>query len=371
MTVLNAVTRALFERLRDEAADVEAEFAVAPTSIDDAAAVIAAARDARLPTAFLGGGTHGGYGTRPEAALVVTTARLDRIVTWHPDDLTVVVEPGVRVAALEEQIAQRAQTAVFPEIPADATVGGVIAAGLSGYRRLRYGPTRDRVLQVQMATGYGAVISGGSPVVKSSTGYGIPRLATGSLGSLGLIGRVMLKLWSQPRATATVDVDDAAAAYAATYRPLAVLETTEGSFLYLAGAEEQVAAQVGEAEGVAREGLSWPSRIAEPIRLEFRVPAPLVRPAIDRARRLGATRWIAEHGVGRVEAGMDDVEPSRFVDARAWAESNGGALVVADGSVPGVDRWGTAPASIAIQRRIKARFDPAGVCNPGILPGGL
>ncbi|MEN8115286.1 MAG: FAD-binding oxidoreductase, partial [Actinomycetota bacterium] len=198
MTTLNAVTRQLFERLRDETADVEADFAVAPATIDEAVAVIAAATGAEIPTAFLGGGTHSSYGRRGDVGLVVTTSRLNRIVEWQADDLTVRVEPGVRLEALEERLAERNQTAVFPETAPGATVGGVIAAGLSGYRRLRYGPTRDRVLQVQIATGYGKVITGGSPVVKSSTGYGVPRLATGSLGSLGLIGQVMIKLWSRP-----------------------------------------------------------------------------------------------------------------------------------------------------------------------------
>ncbi|MEN8235065.1 MAG: FAD-binding protein [Actinomycetota bacterium] len=371
MTTLNAVTRRLFERLRDEVANVDAEFAVAPSSIEEAAAVIAAAADAGIPTAFLGGGTHGGYGSRTDVDLVITTSRLNRIVDWQPDDLTVLVEAGVPVDTLEDEIADRSQTAVFPETAPGATVGGVVAAGLSGYRRLRYGPTRDRVLQVQIATGYGKAITGGSPVVKSSTGYGVPRLATGSLGSLGLIGTVMLKLWSHPHTTATVEITDAAAVLAETYRPLAVLETSEGSYLYLGGAPEQVAAQARHIGGEPVPGLAWPGQIDAAIRIEFRVPARFVRPAIDRAQRLGTSRWIAEHGVGRVEADVATIDAASFGNARAWAESVGGALVVVADDDLGVDPWGTPPASVEIQRRIKASFDPSGICNSGILPGGL
>ncbi|MFV9673225.1 MAG: FAD-linked oxidase C-terminal domain-containing protein, partial [Acidimicrobiia bacterium] len=251
-----------------------------------------------------------------------------------------------------------------------ATIGGVVAAGLSGYRRLRYGPTRDRVLQVGLATGYGKVVSGGSPVVKSSTGYGLPRLLTGSLGSLGLIGSVTLKLWSQPLTTATVEIEDATAALKSTYRPLAVLETSEGSFLYLGGPESQVASQARSVGGDPRPGLVWPGSIAGPIRIEFRVPALFVPDAIDWAKRLGAERWIAEHGVGRVDAGVAGIDDGVFAAARSWAESTGGALVMATGGVTGIDPWGTPPASIEIQRRIKEAFDPAGICNPGIMPGG-
>ncbi len=371
MTTLRSVTRELFERMRDETVEIDAEFVVAPSSLEKAAVVLSAASEAAIPVSFHGAGTRRGYGDAVQSDLVVTSSRLNRIVDWLPDDLTVVVEAGVPIETLESAIAARRQTAVFPETAAGATIGGVVAEGSSGYRRLRYGPTRDRVLQVQIATGYGKVVSGGSPVVKSSTGYGLPRLFTGSLGSLGMIGAVTLKLWSQPLTTATVEIGDAAAAYGSTYRPLAVLDTSEGTFLYLGGAESQVTAQSRSVGGDPQPGLVWPEPILDPIRVEFRVPATFVPAAIEWAKRLEAVRWVAEHGVGRVEAGLAVVDDEAFAAARSWAESTGGALVVTAGADTGLDRWGTPPASIEIQRRIKAVFDPAGICNPGIMPGGV
>ncbi|MEA3510144.1 MAG: FAD-binding oxidoreductase [Actinomycetota bacterium] len=365
------MTRDLFERMRDESVDVDAEFVVAPSSLEEAAAVLGAASEAAVPVSFYGGGTHQGYGGGVQADLVVTSTRLNRIIEWQPDDLTVVVEAGVPIAELESEIAARRQTAVLPETVQGATVGGVIATGISGYRRLRYGPTRDRVLQVHVATGYGKVVASGSPVVKSSTGYGLSRLFTGSLGSLGMIGTVTLKLWSQPFATATVEVKDAATALRDTYRPLAALETSDGLFLYLAGAENQVTSQAHGVGGDLRSGLIWPEPITNPIRIEFRVPASSVPGAIEHAMRLEATRWIAEHGIGRVEAGLDSVDEAMLALARAWAESVGGALVVTAGVDIGLDPWGTPPPSIEVQRRIRAAFDPAGICNRGIMPGGM
>ncbi len=371
MTTITAATRQLFERLRDETADVDADFAVAPSTIEEAASVLAVAADAGVPTAILGGGTHGGYGSSVNAGLVITTSKLNRIVDWRPDDMTVIVEPGAPIDVLEEELAARNQTAVFPETGPGATVGGVVATGLSGFRRLRYGPTRDRVLRVTIATGYGKVITGGGPVVKSSTGYGVPRLVTGSMGSLGLIGPVLLKLWSRPLGTATVEVGDIASSLASTYRPLAALETSEGSFLYLGGAAEQIAAQAAAAGGEPGAGLAWPAPIDAAVRLEFRVPARFVAEAVDMARGLGADRWIAEHGVGRVEAGVGSIDGDLFGDARSWAESVGGALLLVNDTETGIDPWGTAPASIKIQRRIKDLYDPSGICNPGIMPGGI
>ncbi|MEA3502267.1 MAG: FAD-linked oxidase C-terminal domain-containing protein, partial [Actinomycetota bacterium] len=216
----------------------------------------------------------------------------------------------------------------------------------------------------------GKVVTGGSPVVKSSTGYGIPRLISGSFGSLGMIGTVTLKLWSQPLTTATVEVGDPATAYLRTYRPLAVLETSDGSFLYLGGTEEQITAQARDVAGEVRPGLSWPEPIVDPIRIEFRVPPALVKAAIDRCRGLGARRWIAEHGIGRVAVGLVEMDNAAFEAARSWTESVGGALVTVTGAND-IDPWGTPPTSIETQRSIKEAFDPSGICNPGILPGRL
>ncbi|MEA3503078.1 MAG: FAD-binding protein, partial [Actinomycetota bacterium] len=139
MTTLRSVTRRLFEQMRDETVNVDAEFVVAPATLAEAATVLAAAAAAAIPVSFYGGGTHRGYGNPVQGDLIVTSSRLDRIVDWQPDDLTVVVEAGVPIAELEGETAAHGQTAVLPETPAaGSTVGGVVAAGLSGYRRLRY-----------------------------------------------------------------------------------------------------------------------------------------------------------------------------------------------------------------------------------------
>ena len=371
MTSPRAVTRRLFDRLRDESVDVDAEYVVAPSSVEEAAEVLDVAAEAGIPTAFRGGGTHQGYGPSVSADLVITANRLDSIVDWQPDDLTVVVQAGVPVDVLEAEIGTRRQTAVLPEGMAGSTVGGTIAVGLSGYRRLRYGPTRDRILQVRMATGYGKVVMGGTRVVKSSTGYGLPRLVTGSLGSLGMIGEVTLKLWSRPMSVATVEVGEAAEALHGIYRPLAVLETSEGSFVYLGGPDDQISEQSARLGAVGRSGLIWPDSITEPVRLEFRVPAALVADAVEWMQRLGSNRWIGQHGIGIVSGGFEGFDAEGFSVARRWAESVGGALVVTAGRDGTLDPWGSPPPSIEIQRRIKDAFDPAHICNTSILAGGI
>lgn len=374
MSALHVATKQLFERLHDPSVEIDAEFVVAPTSIEEAAEILSAAAEASMPVTFYGGGTRQQLGNPVDADIVVTTTALNRIVDYEPDDLTIRVESGVTLGELEAVLADRNLTAVLPETEPGATVGGVVATGRSAYQRLRYGPTRDRVLQITVATGYGKVVTGGSPVVKASTGYGIPRLYTGSLGSLGLVGSVLLKLWSQPMATATITVDQVEWARRTVYRPHAALGTGGIGMLYLGGTPEEVDAESETLGGSREDGLHWPGPYVEELRLSFRVPARHVDDAVFKARNLDAASWIAEYGVGIVEAGYRRVAPEGFEAARAWAESVGGALVYEGGPDElraELGAWGSAPQSIELQRRVKERFDPAGICNPGILPGGL
>ena len=187
----------------------EADITLAPASGEDAAPILAFAAEHALAVRFWGGGTHRGMGYPIAPDILMSTHRMNAVIDWQVDDLTVTVQPGVRVADLEAKLQQHRQTAVLPEEPGESTVGGAVAAGVSGWRRLRYGPTRDRALEVRLATGDGRLVRGGGRLVKNVTGYDLPRLATGSFGSLGLIAEMCLKLWPLPPESAMLQVDDA------------------------------------------------------------------------------------------------------------------------------------------------------------------
>ena len=109
------------------------------------------------------------------------------IEEWDPDDLTVTVGAGTKVADLEATLSERSQTAVLPEVPGASTVGGVISAGVSALRRARLLGTRERMLEVRLVTGDGRIVRGGGRVVKNVSGYDLPRLVVGAFGSLGVI----------------------------------------------------------------------------------------------------------------------------------------------------------------------------------------
>jgi glycolate oxidase FAD binding subunit len=224
------------------------------------------------------------------------------------------------------------------------------------------------LLQVEFVTGDGRVVTGGARVVKNVTGYDLPRLLTGSLGSLGIITSVCLKLWPVPEGSATVATDDPDRALAVTHRPQAVLETTDGVSVYLAGTAAEVEAQAATVGGDVTAGHSWPDQPAGECVVRIRVMPADVSSVVA---SLEGHSFVAAHGVGEVVGAID---PSEIEGMRERAEARGGAVVIerAPAAVyDEVDPWGAPPATIDLQRRIKAAFDPLGVLVAGRLPGNI
>ena len=344
----------------------EVDFTISPETVETAAAILGFAAEHGLRVLFWGGGTHQGFGNVVDADVVMTTQRLTRVIDWQVEDLTIVVEPGVTVAALEAQLQQRGQTAVLPEAVPGATVGGVVAAGLSGWRRLRYGPTRDRVLEVVLATGDGRVVRGGGRLVKNVTGYDLPRLATGSFGALGLIGAICLKLWPLAADQGMVEIPDAHAGLSKAYRPLAVIETEEKAVVYLAGTSDEIAAQAEQLGGRLRSGHRWPDPLTGRWELNLRVPAGEVGRFVDRIRN-DAWPFQAAHGVGEIRFSAEDEDSGRLARVRREAESVGGSLIVERAPTGSdFDPWGKAPESADLQRLVKAAFDPASIFSQSL-----
>jgi glycolate oxidase FAD binding subunit len=360
--------------LADPVPDAPAvDFTVAPSTATDAAAILRFASDHRLRVLFWGGGTHQSFGYPVDPDVVMTTSQLTRVVDWQPEDLTIVVEPGLSVEELHAMLEQRDQTAVLPEMSAGATVGGVIAAGLSGWSRLRYGPTRDRVLEVELATGDGRVVRGGGRLVKNVTGYDLPRLATGSLGSLGLIASVCLKLWPLTVERAMVEVTDLDAAMRLAYRPHAIVETNDSTTVYLAGTAAEIEAQADLIGGRLTSGHRWPVPLTGSWELFIRVPPGAMRSLVDLVKDRGWP-FQAAHGIGEIRFVVGNEDTQYLASIRTAAESTGGSLVV--GRAPrdtdfDLDPWGAPPDAVDLQRRVKAAFDPVGIANPGRLPGGI
>lgn len=303
----------------------------------------------------------------PSDHTVVSTERLTGIVAYRPDDLTIVVRAGTTLAELDDVLGEHGHTAVLPETASNRTVGGVVACGTSGYRRHRYGPTRDRVIGVTVVTGYGEVVRAGGQLVKNVTGYDISRLVTGSYGALGLIADISFKLWPEDSVPRTMSVEDPASVRRELYQPIAALETESDGLVYVSREHPQSFVRS------TSEGFNWPDMIDESVVAAVNVPSRLVSEAVSHVRDTGATRFVAQHGVGVVDVGWSEIGEQQIVGLRTWAESVGGSLVIQrHGPLSGtLSRWGRAPGSVDIQRRLKELFDPDRVCNPGVLPGGV
>ena len=164
-----------------------------PTTVEEAAAVLAGATAARTRVSI----------EREGGEIIVSTARLDRVLAHAWGDLTVTVEAGVRLATLAARLAEHGQMLAL-DPPGDPTVGACIAGSLSGPRRHRYGSPRDLVLGVTLVLADGTVASSGGTVVKNVAGYDLGKLLTGSRGTLGLIARASLRLHPRPDVARTV-----------------------------------------------------------------------------------------------------------------------------------------------------------------------
>ena len=153
--------------------------------------------------AFVGGGTELELGNAPRALdAVVRTTSLDRVVDYSPEDQTITVEAGMRLAALDAVLAQHGQ--VLPIETGDranATVGGAIATNAFGAQRHRYGSIKDLIVGIEIVRADGVIARSGGKVVKNVAGFDLPKLMVGSLGTLGGIASATFRVFPVPAET--------------------------------------------------------------------------------------------------------------------------------------------------------------------------
>jgi glycolate oxidase FAD binding subunit len=326
--------------------------------LDPLAATVGAARSVEV----IGAGTQRGIGG-PVVAGATPVEVPSGVVSYEPADMTVTVLGGTTVATLDAVLAERGQECPLdPRDPA-ATVGGVLACGLSGTRRLRTGPLRDRVLEVRSVTGDGRVVRGGGPTVKNVTGYDLPRLFVGSLGTLGVIAQVTLRTQPRPACSRWFVTDDPPAALRSRlFRPATLAWDGHRTHVRLEGHPEDVAAEQAAA-GLTDGGTgpAWPDG-AHRGRISVR---PNLVAALGARLDGSGCAWIAEAGVGTVHVSAADEHA--LAAARAVAEGCGGWMLREAGA-PGLDPFGRPPPNLLLLTRIRDAFDPSRKLNPGRLP---
>ena len=176
------------------------------TRPDDVAATLAICNRLGAVVAPRGGGTHLHIGTPPDHVDVVLDLRmLNRVIAYHPEDLTLAVAAGTRFTDIQQRLAESGQTlALDPRVEELSTIGGIIATNRSGPRRARSGTARDVVIGLEVAGVNGAITKSGGMVVKNVTGYDLSKAHIGALGTLGVITRVNLKVMPTPTAEKTL-----------------------------------------------------------------------------------------------------------------------------------------------------------------------
>jgi glycolate dehydrogenase FAD-binding subunit len=174
---------------------------VIPGDITQIAAVLALAYGEELAVVPWGGGTTMAMGHPPERLdLVLSLARLNRVLEHEPADLTASVQAGITMDALQMQLGSGQQWwPIDPPLPATATVGGVLATNASGPKRLLYGTARDLLIGITVVHADGGISKAGGKVTKNVTGYDMMKLYIGSLGTLAVIAEARLKLRPVPR----------------------------------------------------------------------------------------------------------------------------------------------------------------------------
>lgn len=341
-----------------------------PSTREELAELLRAASAEGTPVAIAGAGTASRRGPAlapPER--VISTLGLDRIIGHEPADLTVTVEAGCRLETLQAALAERGQTWMQAPARRGATVGGVLSTAASGRRRLRYGPVRDSVLQVILATGDGRVISAGGKTVKGVAGYDIPRLAVGALGTLGVILEVTLKLWPVPPSsgwfTATGDVAALAELGEALRRdlhlPATVLLEPGRLSVEVIGPAADLVPPAGMSAGDGPPEPAWSAEVL--------VGVPPTRlPGLAAALAGMGRPFQAELGVGTCRVGVETADHVAAV--RAAALEHEGHAVVADAPPElRADPWGPPPPGLRLMERLRDAFDPAHVLNPGLFVG--
>jgi glycolate oxidase FAD binding subunit len=361
---------------RPQVDGLEPDQVVQPRNEDEVARRLREAAEAGQAVIPIGGRRLLGMGNRPRRFdLALDLSGLDRILERSPHDLTVSVQAGITLEALNQELGKEGQfLPLDPPGGPGHTIGGLIATGLSGPLRLRYGSARDFLIGLRVALPDGRLATSGGRVVKNVSGYDLNKLHLGAMGSLGVIVAASFKVFPRALHEATLEAqtDDpwAAARRALELRmpPVAVEVASGGRALArLMGGEaavRRVAAELGWEEVPAgrweelmrRRSDSW-ARISTP-------PGAL-RKVLDSLPP--GSEWWASPGVGSAHW-FGWREPADVRRARAAAEAAGGSLVLI--SAPAelkveLDAWGRPPDTLDVMRRLRDAFDPKRTLSPG------
>ncbi len=348
------------------------------------------------------------HGNLTAATRMILTTGLNRLVDHQPDDMTVTAEAGMTLWELQRILADHGQRlALDPPHPELTTLGGLVAANPDGPWRAAFGTTRDLLLGLTVASPAGNCFKSGSRVVKSVAGYDLPKLFTGSYGTLGAIAQVTFKVRPLPAATGSIrvtwtDRSELQAAWSALRQ--APLEPT----FFEVGADASGAFLAMGFEGEP-EAVSWQQEVFEkrirtscerlgdslrvvlgehahadgaPLLVKVGLPPAEAMDFLKAAPGLeGGARWTGHAANGILYGSFTAAEEWEVTEGRAQVEAlrakameRKGYLVVQRAPrtwKAGWDVWGPTRSDFPLMKAIKRAFDPQGTLAPGRFVGGL
>lgn len=386
-----------------------------PAEEAELVAAIADAASQKTPLAIEGGGTLAGLGRPMQTAKTLSTAKLSGVTLYEPAEMVLSARAGTPLAEIEALLADNAQRLAFepPDLRAlygstgRPTIGGIAAANLSGPRRIRAGAARDGLIGVRAVTGRGDLVKSGGRVMKNVTGYDLVKFLAGSYGTLAVLSEVTFKVLPAPETEATLvwtGLDDLKAVEAmsaalgspfaitgAAHIPVAKARTLiriEGFAASVSARAEklrELLADFGPAEILdpVSTSVEW-STVADVSALNAGKDAPIwrisVKPrdgprVVEVLRQAFDCNVLYDWGGGLVWVAGGTGDDAGATTVRSAVKSVGGhaTLVRASDQVRiAVDVFEPlATPLMALTRKLKESFDPAGILNPGRMYAGI
>lgn len=374
---------------------------VTPTTVEEAADIIAQSNEGGYTVIPWGGGTGQTFGhLPPRADVMLDLSGLNRVLAHEPGDLTVTVQGGTTLADLQDALSLHNQ--YLPLDPPDAesaTMGGIIATDAYGPSCLGHGTVRDWLIGIALIDASGRIIRGGGKVVKNVTGYDLPKIHVGALGTLGVIVEATFKVAPRPESFRALMFAGAKPEFLRrlhdeTGPAMSLWRTTQHGTVFAliyTGFEEVVASEAEKASGLAAASGAFlcalPAGMPPPFSSEPPRSPLAIRITGDRSGSVTRHQAIQDSGlyqqvdtfpgVGVTDAYLAaDGDPEAALhQLREWSRVAKASLAVlhAPRSMrgDGTMLWHPLPPSLPLMRRLKETLDPKSTLNPGRFIGGI
>jgi len=393
---------------------------IEPGNPEEAARALKIAAHAGLKVIPRGGASKMDWGNRVRKSepgngeLILSLRRLNRIVEHAWGDMTATVEAGCTLQQFQQTLAEHGQRlALDPLWPHQSTIGGILATNDSGPLRVRFGSLRDLIIGITLALPDGTLAKSGGKVVKNVAGYDLPKLATGSLGTLGIITQAIFRLHPIPRETRTLSfASDSGSADSISMSAMVLaiqdcnmvptgVQIRAGTSLApeldlrFEGTATGCEAQIEQTLHIASRALRiespadvWNARSTLWHGTELSVVCKFSFLPSDLGTFLGSAQEASEArhlnwrlvaqavGVGYLR--LEGPDAAALLDTvkqlRTNLESRGGSLSIARCPLEvksKMDAWGSAGDALPLMSSIKTQFDPTAVLNPGRFIGGI